>query len=386
MVASGTPANLTTVPKKQYTFNTTTYTDSPHIATIWLETPADEPIGTRINGGSVTGRSSAYLNVQIPYLNQSAGLHAACAIDARWVQSSILGSNVGEKGDASYLASIIGPGDTTNALFPAIDDGNWRSVRLGIDWLEMLTPQIGDTRYWTTLASIIANMRLNNSTELLDSWDGVGLSMATAISTIVVDGMSRSGYLQNGGRANRTDAPWPLKDNPSEDSFDPLLKGVYVLPVGREDRGNLTDRTEMYWSVMATGLGFRAASFSYYLAISVFFIHASLAIGHSVWVFRGALKKDGGNDSTAWSSLTDLLALALLSTPPVSALDNASSGIQRFRTLKEPIRIRVADDPGLGEECTAQGSTAHVSRGVKMIMGADYIPENHKRVTAGNLY
>ena len=351
------------------------------MAAIWLETPLEEPIGTQIDGDSVVGRSSAHLNVQIPYPNGTVGFHAACSIDARWVQSQILGFQVVEAGaDVSYQAAYMALPDPS--VFPALDDGNWRTVRLGIDWLNTLTPELAKgTSAWNTLALILTSMGLDNNTGLIDDWGTVGTTIAAAVSTVVADGMSRSGYENNGGLQGNTYVEWPQTDEQHEAAFEPILGGTYVLPFVYVDNGNATDRTELYWSVAVTGLGYRANSTACYLALAVLLLYVVLALSHTIWVLITQ------ETSTAWSSLTDLLTLALMSRPPDSGFDNASAGIERFRTLQSPIRIRVPSDEALSGEATPPGgSTVQVSRGVEMIIGTDFSAEKHNAVVIQQKY
>ncbi len=357
---------------RQYTFNTTMYTNSSRVAAIWLETPLEQPIGSRIDGDTVVGRSSAYLNVQIPRTSSLTGFHAACSIDARWAQSQILGSQIAVGGlDSVYQAADLELSDPS--IFPALNNGNWRTVRLGIDWLNTLTPQLAYTSYWNTLSSTITAMGLDNSTGLVASWEHVGILLAAAVSTVVVDGMSRTGYEKNGGLRSNTSAPLATNATPSSESWDPLLAGSYVLPYARDDDGNATNRFEMYWSVAVTGLGYRADSVAYYLALIVLLAHAVFAIGHIIWVFWTR------DTSTAWSSLTDLIVLALKSTPPDATLDNSSVGVERYKTFREPIYIRTIRTLGPGG-AAPHGSVGQGCRKVELVLGANCSPDRHKTV------
>ncbi|KAK3934019.1 hypothetical protein QBC46DRAFT_429396, partial [Diplogelasinospora grovesii] len=368
------------VSTRPYSFNTAMYVNSSQIATIWLETPLDEPIGTRISGNSVIGRSSAYLNVQIPDSSGSGGLHAACSIDARWLQSNILGLQAAQLiPDTTYMigdSDLVGQPD-----FPAVNDGNWRTVRLGIDWLSALTPELDNaTSAWNTLASILTGMGLDK--HIVDDSD-VASMIAAAVSTVVADGMSRSGYEKNGDGNDSSSRP--MSDEELEASYEPMLAGEYVLPSIHEffDDGNATDKTEMYWSVAVTGLGYRAGdSAANYLSMAVLFIYIILALGHTIWVLYTR------ETSTAWSSLTDLLTLALMSRPPDSGLENASAGMERLKTLQTPIRIRALTDKASGGGISPLGGGAAVqlSRGVEMIVGTDSSPDIHEAVVIGQEY
>lgn len=374
---------------EQYTFDAPTTTNSSRIAAIWLETPLNQSIGTKLIGGNIVGRSSAYLNVQIP-LNETAGRFAACSIDARWVHSKILGSHIAEETiqfDASYQAPNIQLDDVT--IFPALDDGNWTPVRLGIDWLSALTPAIANsTSYWNTLSSILTSAGLLNDTGLLtnvafrlnSTVDITANAIAAIVSSIVVDGMSRSGYEANGGLVNDTSIPY--KEDP--EAWSSVLAGTYVLPFdfGNNDV-NETNKFQMQWSVAVTGLGYRLNSIAYILALAVLFFHVFLAIGHIIWVLWTR------EVSSAWSSLTDMLVLAFKSTPPESTLSNTAVGVERFRTFGEPLYIRASSDIDLAQtgSITLQKDNANSSQ-VEIITGSDcaLFREQHKRVVIGQEY
>jgi hypothetical protein len=55
----------------------------------------------------------------------------------------------------------------------------------------------------------------------------------------------------------------------------------------------------MRWTVTASGLGYRASSAAFCLALIILFSHAVIALAHMAWVFLAR------ESSTAWSSLTD---------------------------------------------------------------------------------
>ncbi|KAK5360230.1 hypothetical protein LTS13_010320 [Exophiala xenobiotica] len=383
--AKGQPYDSSTVLGRQYSFNGTTYANSPRFVAIWLETPADEPIGTQISGDSVTGRSSAYLNVQMPHPNSSTdGFHAACSIDARWVQSRILGPPVGQTGgDVTYQAPYFSVHNPD--VFPATNDGNWRTVRLKTDWLNTLTPDLGGSDNWNTLASILSVTGLDNSTGLVYDLSEVGTMVAAVVSAVVADGMSRSGYEMNGGAARNTHTAGVLKHWPGGESWAPIITDKYELPMSLYYDENITERTKIHWSMTVTGLGFRAEGTAYKLALVVLLFYLVLALAHSVWVFTRLEKKQHRELSTAWSSLTELITLALKSTPPQSTLINASAGVERFRTFEEPIRIRTIGVQAASTESSPQAARQAMNE-LEMIVGTDYLPNEHKTVLLGLSY
>jgi hypothetical protein len=130
----------------------------------------------------------------------------------------------------------------------------------------------------------------------------------------------------------------------------------------------------MRWTVTASGLGYRANSAAYFLALVILFSHAAIALAHTVWVFSAR------QSSTAWSSLTDLVVLALTSRLPEGAvLENASVGIKCYKTLGEPVRIRAT-----GSQTVSNGTI--VTDRAEMILGTDWASEKYEDVIVGETY
>ncbi|KAF4627139.1 hypothetical protein G7Y89_g11023 [Cudoniella acicularis] len=367
----------------QLSFNRTVHAaNNSQISTIWLTTPDTEEIGTRVIGNNITGMSSAYLNIQIPAFNDSTmGVLASCSIDARWVSANIIGTGgLYETSQVTYaVEDDIGWANPIS--FPDSGDIIYRSVRLSKDWLQVLTPRLGfgntsaDT--WTSLAYMLTEIRVNNSTGFIGSWSDAGVAIQSLVSAVVADGMSRVGYERNGGLTNTTSPPWPLTQDPSDDAYDPILAGTYVLPLAYDWNGSVSDKTEMQWSTTVTGLGYRANSLAYYLALAVLFTHTIIALIHTIWVFRT------GETSTAWRSLTELVVLALRSMLlSGETLENASVGIEKYTTLREAVHLRT-----LGGALQVQGETLpNRASGVHMILGTEYSPSKHGTVVVGERY
>lgn len=376
-----TPHNREPVIGKQYSFNTTMSVNSSRMAAIWLETPTDEHVGTTIDGDTVTGRSSAYLNIQIPQANGTFGLHAACSIDARWVQSRISGSRSGSS-DYSFVFDTPSYPIKNSSFFPASSDGKWRTVRLGIDWLNALTPRLSnmkDNAHLNTLTSTLTAAGFDNSTGLVEEWEGdTEGTISSVVSSIVADGMSRSGFEDNDPMVRET--PMTRLYSGESNVLERILDGTYVLPPPINRPGQDAETYEMYVSFAVSGLGYRVNSFSYIFALAVLFLHVTLALCHTVWVIYSVNR---GESPAAWSSLTDLVTLALRSTPPETSLDDASAGVNRYKTFEEPVRIRTVDFDG--GDALQSGKTSG-SDGVEMILGSDYSPAKHRKVIAGQSY
>ena len=316
------------------------YVNSSQVAAIWLETPLDEKIGTRMDGETVNGRSSAYLNIQLPSPNSTVGVLATCSIDARWVRSHVEGTGVAQVStQAVYQAPYIRVADS--AIFPALDDGNWKTVRLRKAWLDDLTSQLGDgPPGWNTAASIISSMVPGEETGIFVDWTGIVTNITQVISAIVTDGMSRVGYEQNGGTQNNTELTWPTTNDDRTRVLDAIIKGTFELPNFFGPSNSDAPQSKMYCSVTVSGLGYRLYSTAYYLAATVLLAHVLLASCHVAWVLYSR------DTSNGWDSITDVIILALGSRPPNAGLHNTTVGIERYKTLQNLIQIRVVDSAG----------------------------------------
>lgn len=91
--------------------------------------------------------------------------------------------------------------------------------------------------------------------------------------------MSRQGYAANGGSSRHFSdvldlLPW---DN-SASSQQELLAGTYLFPLPAGTA------TRLHWSVVVGGYAYRADSVTYYLALTVLFMYAALALGHVAYM------------------------------------------------------------------------------------------------------
>lgn len=212
--------------------------------------------------------------------------------------------------------------------FLPVDDGSWRRVKIDTDWLNILTPPFpGNTSGWTSLAALLTNMGVGNSTGLIVQWADVPANLETVIASLIVDGMSRQGYAANSGSLKHISdgldlLPW---DN-SASSQQSILAGTYSFPrpAGRA--------TQLQWSVTVGGYAYRADSTAYYLALTVLFVHAALALCHILYILWTRVCCD------AWDSFIGFTVLAARSGMPGGSgankvFENAASGIERYRTM-----------------------------------------------------
>jgi hypothetical protein len=326
-----------------------TYVNSSRIATIWLPTPENETVGVVMDeDGSLSGLSSAFLNIQIPYPNSStAGVLVTCSIDARWLVGNIDGYNLAWwLGAESYSATVqaggyIYPG--SGYQFPAMSDVPWRMVRLGLDWLSTLTPALDiDNSGYTSLSLTLQSLGIDNSTGAVSNWSDIQHVVEATVAATIADGMAHAGYNDNGGNILSPNGTLSMVDVPSSPSdLNALLSGDLVLPVLYSLALNSTqpssqhalNTTKLRWDLRITRQGYAANSVAYYLALVVIFAHTLLALCHTAWSLWLRQTSD------AWENSSDVLALAINSMPS-DELVKTSGGIRNFLNLKKAVRIR----------------------------------------------
>ena len=124
----------------------------------------------------------------------------------------------------------------------------------------------------------------------------------------------------------------------SDSDLDSLLRGDFEFPYAAGYASN--NSTELYFSITVTGFGYTADSTAYYLALTVLFTYALLALLHTVYSLWTRTACD------AWESLSDLLVVSQNSPPALQVLKNTSAGIRDHATLRTAVRVRVVSAAG----------------------------------------
>ena len=256
--------------------------------------------------------------------------------------------------------------------FLPIDDGSWKRVKMEIDWLNNLTPLFGNsTSGWTSLAALLSGMGMDNSTGAIFEWGDVTSIMESVVATLIADGMSRQGYAANGGSSTHfTDALQLLPWDNSASSQQSLLAGTYKFPPPAGVS------TLLKWSVVVKGYAYRADSVAYYLALTVLFLHATLALCHTVYMLRKRVYCD------EFDSFVGLIVLAAKSGMPmqsgaVDVFENASSGIGRYRTMNTKVRVRA-------KATSVSNSGSHED--VKMLFGDEKLVTGYQTLKSDEVY
>ena len=350
---------------------------SSTINTQWMLVPEN----ATLNDNSTTDDlPSAFLDVYVPDSeSDQTGMIFTCSVDARWAEAVYTGRPVGYI-DADYVqAATVQSNRDFGQLtgyqynFLPTNDSTWRRVRVDLDWLNTLTPSINDsTSGWTSLASLLTDVGMDNSTGIVFNWVDVTSTLEGIIATLVADGMSRQGYSENGGSSRHfSDALNILPYDGSASAMQRLLAGTRAFPppAGRA--------TIMKFSVVVGGYAYRADSIAYYLALTVLFLHAALALCHVAYLLWTRICCD------AWDSIVGLIVLAATSGIPITspgAVDifkNAATGVERYRTMNTKLRVKRSSAPALG---------VAVQTDVKIFFGDEKLAAGHQKLEIGKAY
>ena len=327
------------------------FSRSPQISAQWIRVPKTIPLS---NGSITTDVPSAFLSVMIPHdisnttggtsittantanktgnTSNTTGTVFTCSVDARWAMANYRGEPIQTDPNLYTLSAVL------EHLQPQPGDTSWRRVQIDRDWLENLTPPLNESKSgWNTLAASLTDIGMENITAIVVDPDAMSLTLESVTSSFVADGMSRQGYSANGGSMSNASGelsllPW----DGSTSSRDSILSGTYSSP---RPGG---PATRLKWSVIVSGYAYLADSTAYYLALTVLFVHAALALGHTAYVLKTRVFCD------AWDSFVNIIVLAATSGLAVgdsNLFKNTGGGIDGYRTMSTNVRIRASSLP-----------------------------------------
>ncbi|KAL9576638.1 MAG: hypothetical protein Q9212_006935 [Teloschistes hypoglaucus] len=348
---------------------------SSRISTFWGNVPKTALLS---NNGTTTDVPSALLNILVPHDDSDdTRTLMTCSIDARWTKADYRGQPVDAfnghySQQASWLKSQQYSHDLTGWQYSRrpVAGGYWRKVRMDKDWLEALTPSIdNDTAGATSLAGVFADMGIEHNRNYTDIIPAV----EAIVATMVTDGMSRTGFRSVGKPANQLTDPLNLLPDVSSSDWASFVGGRHKFP--RPDG----PATELQLSMTVGGYAYKADSKAYWLALTVLFLHAALALAHLGYVILTRVF------CNAWGSITSFIILAALSgteSAPSAIIkvegnsnsgigpsartashvfEHASSGISRYRTMNTLVKIRTRKkktEPDCTALATATTTTA----------------------------
>ncbi|KAI4109389.1 MAG: hypothetical protein L6R37_000546 [Teloschistes peruensis] len=373
---------------------------SPRISTFWGTVPETALLS---NNATTTDVPSALLNILMPQngSNDTRTL-MTCSVDARWTKSNYRGQSVDSfnwhySQQASWIQSQQYSHDLVGWEYsrrPVAGD-YWRKVQIDKNWLEALTPSIdNETAGATSLAGVLEDLEsLAGVFEDMDIENDVGNStdalrqvvarVEAIVATMVTDGMSRTGFRSVGISVDQRTGPLNVLLDVSPSDWASFIGGRHKFP--RPDG----PATELQLSMTIGGYAYRADSKAYWLALTVLFLHAALALAHLGYVILTRVF------CNAWDSITSFIVLAALSgteSDPSAMIkvegnlsfartashvfEHASSGISRYRTMNTVVKIRTRKkktQPGCAAPTTATTTTMptvhNLGEEVEMLFG-----------------
>ena len=332
--ANGMPANGYYKLPAGRLYNTST------IAAVWRVAPHGS--ATLTDGSAIDYFPSTFLDLQITHNGTFEPFGAAytCSIDARWIRRDTVGTQFNYDDPSSYF--VFGEDEYGNEnTFPYADESipAHGAVKMTLDWLNNLTPPLDDQNNgYTTMSQIFEATRLDDA--FTDQAPKLPFT-ESIIATVVADGMSRVGYLDNGGDVTLADfhknylddgSGGGMYDFENVDFTDMAYYDGARLPLPRGH--DTSNSTLVSWSVSISGYSYKADGVAYWLSLMVLFVHSLIAVAHTAWILSKRVS------SGAWHSLVELLVLSQNSEPS-RELRNTCSGIEKDKTFKKRAKICV---------------------------------------------
>ncbi|KAL3423587.1 hypothetical protein PVAG01_05334 [Phlyctema vagabunda] len=251
-----------------------------------------------------------------------------CTIDARWANAS------------SSASFTDGPLVVTGSPKEWYTTGRHeRNAKGGLKWPQVkITPSWANTQYpdttidgtsnSSTFLTLINSLgRVQNITEV--AWHTNAIESILAV--MITDAMARIG--NKATIQGELKSTWIDEMMPQQGIYDHGGSAFNFTP---PLNSSAYTRFEVRTTVNGYGYGVTTATLLATLTLFAYSLIAASYVVHSVFFTR--------TTSSAWESISEMLALAMNSAPPVSgALDNTGAGISTLSTLKRGVRIAVRD-------------------------------------------
>ncbi|KAL8790894.1 MAG: hypothetical protein Q9213_000319 [Squamulea squamosa] len=296
----------------------------------WVELPESS-----FNGSSIGAV------VLQPTMNETQGI-LLCNVAAGWGSSSMnMSGSPAVVGTGLASSSIYDPESTLPQatdysrriadsvitfelpLFPQ------RKITISSDWARYLNPQI------PTMNTTVINALM--SVKLVDQEDTISANIILA--GLLANGLARTGF------DSRLQGEIRTAFNPSVNASIP--DGNYWFS-GKGQMFTVDPEASRDWVKLRVdssveGYGFGLEGFAPKLTAAVLLIYCALVVGH---VCYSAIS---GVSSTSWDSITEMVALAVNSSPTIQ-LRNTCAGITQMSVFHLPIRILTSKDAGEDED------------------------------------
>lgn len=282
---------------------------------------------------------SALLVVKVPEgKNGIVASTMTCTIDARRAPGTIVGNGpINPVLDPKHLRELPAKSNSSyNEVvgFRPKDDGSWELIGMDPTWLQTLTPVIkdGDSNR-TTITTLLEASGLINATIQIPNVETAYAVAESAISILVVDGISRIGVQYQAGNPTIDACRVDPKD------FDSFFSGstknpsyTYPPPVG----ASAENQTRVQWYITISGLSYKADNPATRLALALLFTYTAMALAHIIWTVWTSYSY------STWEDVTELMILAMNSPPAAECLKNTNGGITAPHTWKKHVAVRVA--------------------------------------------
>ncbi|KAL8668667.1 MAG: hypothetical protein Q9168_006712 [Polycauliona sp. 1 TL-2023] len=296
----------------------------------WIELPQNP-----FNGSSI---GAVILQ---PTMNETQGV-LFCNIAAGWGSSSMnMSKSPAASGTGLASSNIYDP----DSKLPQADDFSRRiadsvtafelpmfpqqQIHIGSDWAEYLNPVIPnlDMTVFNALMSV----------KLADQADETSANIILA--GLLANGLARTGFSSQLQGEIRT-------------AFNPKLNtsipdGAYWFS-GNKDMFTVDPAASKEWVKLRVdssveGYGFGLQGIAPKLTAAVLLLYCALVIAHVCYAVIS------GVSSTSWDSITEMVALAVNSSPTIQ-LRNTCAGITQMGVFQLPIRILTSKDAGGDDE------------------------------------
>lgn len=257
----------------------------------------------------------------------------ACSIDPRWRKArTVFTLNPGIQTAHESIE-----GKVANLVTTELDaDDDPDEIKIHPSWFNRVAPVMSDELVAATSDPIMSPAQANQTTleKLVDITYFSHLTNQGAfqivISTVVADGLSRSGLIPNINGSRFLSWSYGERGVSSDEIAKKLVKkGDPEEAFGKPSILQNGNSTRMIMRATYTGYVMTASGWFEYFSIVILLVHAAIALAHTIWVvfFR---KETSG----AWDTILELISLAQMSQPPGSIMANASAGIRSWKTVK----------------------------------------------------
>ena len=250
-----------------------------------------------------------------------------CTIDARWAHANATVSFLGGPDMVSgspknwFLGGRLQKGSNGQPL--------WSQIRIGPSWGEAINPIIPERSIsvFEMLCNSVA--RLNDVSITLSPVNAA----ESILAVMITDSLARTGSLASilGSLKGLSSGEWSNEFLPKHATFGPGGSAFNYTPKAGEN----STKFEMRSAALGYGYGIATANL---LSMIVLCVYSLIAIIH---VFTSVCCTK--TTSSAWESITEIIALAVSSSPSPS-LRNTGAGIDTLGVFKQPVKIGVSDE------------------------------------------